>query len=109
MTIYNEAPALLDVKAVAALFQFSPAIIWRRVNDGTMPHPVRIGGMTRWARDEIDAVIDRAKARRSAELKGAVARTMGAKLKHEKPSLVTDEIVREHREFLAMVSGKVRI
>ena len=61
MTAHNEAPVLLDVKAVAALFQSSPATIWRRVNDGTMPRPVRIGGMTRWVRDEIDAVIDRAK------------------------------------------------
>ncbi len=64
MANYNEGPALLDVKAVAALFQSSPATIWRRVNDGTIPRPVRIGGMTRWARDEIDAVIERAKAER---------------------------------------------
>ena len=64
MTAYNEAPILLDVKAVAALFQSSPATIWRRMNDGTMPAPVRIGGMTRWARDEIDTVIDRAKCER---------------------------------------------
>ncbi len=64
MTTHNEGPALLDVKAVAALFQSSPATIWRRVNDGTLPQPVRISGMTRWARDEIDAVIDRAKAAR---------------------------------------------
>ena len=61
MTTYNEAPVLLDVKAVAALFQSSPATIWRRVNDGTMPTPIRIGGMTRWARDEIDAMIELAK------------------------------------------------
>ena len=64
MPTHNEAPVLLDVKAVAALFQSSPATIWRRVNDGTMPRPVRIGGMTRWARDEIDGVIDRAKLAR---------------------------------------------
>ncbi len=61
MTNQNPAPALLDVKSVAALLQSSPATIWRRVNDGTLPRPVRIGGMTRWVRDEIDAVIDRAK------------------------------------------------
>jgi len=61
MTTHNEGPALLDVKAVAALFQASPSTIWRRVNDKTLPPPIRIGGMTRWARDEIDAVIDRAK------------------------------------------------
>ena len=64
MTTYNEAPLLLDVKALAALFQASPATIWRRVNDGTLPQPVRIGGMTRWARDEIDTVIDSAKGER---------------------------------------------
>ncbi len=52
------------MKAVAALFQASPSTIWRRVNDGTIPRPIRIGGMTRWARDEIDAVIDRFKAER---------------------------------------------
>ncbi len=32
MTTHNEGPALLDVKAVAALFQASPSTIWRRVN-----------------------------------------------------------------------------
>ena len=64
MTIHNEAPVLLDVKAVAAMLQSSPATIWRRVNDGTISQPVRIGGMTRWVRDEIDAVIDCAKAQR---------------------------------------------
>ncbi len=64
MTNQNPAPALLDVKSVAALLQSSPATIWRRVNDGTIPQPIRIGGMTRWARDEIDAVIERAKAAR---------------------------------------------
>ncbi len=66
MPTYNEAPVLLDVKAVAAMFQASPSTIWRRVNDGTMPGPVRIGGMTRWPRDEIDAVIDSAKRNRDA-------------------------------------------
>ena len=64
MTTYNEAPVLLDVKAVAALFQSSPATICRRVNDGTLPRPVRICGMTRWARDDIDAVIELAKPAR---------------------------------------------
>ncbi len=42
MTTHNEGPALLDVKAVAALFQASPSTIWRRVNDGTFPQPVRM-------------------------------------------------------------------
>ena len=60
MTTHNEAPVLLDVKAVAALFQSSPATIWRRVKDGTLPQPIRIGGLTRWSRAEIEAVIEAA-------------------------------------------------
>jgi predicted DNA-binding transcriptional regulator AlpA len=45
----------------------SKATFWRRVADGTIPRPVKIGGMSRWPHSEIVAVIDRAKARRSAE------------------------------------------
>lgn len=48
----------------AALLGCSKATFWRRVADGTIPAPVRIGGMTRWPRSEIVAVIEQAKARR---------------------------------------------
>ncbi len=34
MTTHNEGPALLDVKAVAALFQPSPSTIWSCGDDG---------------------------------------------------------------------------
>ncbi len=56
----------------------STTTVWRRVNDGTLPKPTKIGGLTVWdegevderieamlaKRDEIDAVIDRAKRTR---------------------------------------------
>lgn len=29
-----------------------------RVADGTLPKPIKIGGLTRWVRPEIDAVVD---------------------------------------------------
>jgi predicted DNA-binding transcriptional regulator AlpA len=61
MTTSTEFP---DVRALAAEFNCSPSTIWRRAADGTFPKPIKIGGMTRWARDEIDAVIDRAKRTR---------------------------------------------
>jgi predicted DNA-binding transcriptional regulator AlpA len=71
MTTYNQSPVLLDVKAVAALLQSSTATVWRRANDQTLPQPIRIGGMTRWARDEIYAVIEHAKAARDEASKAA--------------------------------------
>jgi predicted DNA-binding transcriptional regulator AlpA len=42
----------------------SKATFWRRVADGTIPKPVKIGGMSRWPLSEIVAVIEAAKSRR---------------------------------------------
>ncbi len=36
----------------------SPSTIWRRVADGSIPAPAKIGGMTLWDEDEVDAVIE---------------------------------------------------
>ncbi|WP_425280337.1 helix-turn-helix transcriptional regulator [Mesorhizobium japonicum] len=44
----------------------SKPTFWRRVRDKTAPQPVKIGGMSRWPRSEILAVIERAKAARNA-------------------------------------------
>ncbi len=43
----------------AALLSCSKATWWRRVADGTMPQPVRIGSMTRWKLSEVLAAIER--------------------------------------------------
>jgi predicted DNA-binding transcriptional regulator AlpA len=43
----------------------SPATVWRRVHDGTLPQPIRLGGATRWVRDELLEVISVAQAKRT--------------------------------------------
>lgn len=49
----------------AAMLGCSKATFWRRVADGTIPKPIKIGGMSRWPQSEIIAVIEAAKARRA--------------------------------------------
>ncbi|MFC0339774.1 helix-turn-helix transcriptional regulator [Paracoccus niistensis] len=57
---------LLRDKDAAEALGVSKTTFWRRVNDGTVPPPVKIGGSTRWPQSEIQAVIERAKATRMA-------------------------------------------
>ena len=39
---------------------------WRWVSNGTLPKAVKLGGMSRWPRSEVLAVIENAKAKRNA-------------------------------------------
>lgn len=55
---------LLTVQETATLLGLSVASVWRRVNDGTLPRPIRIGGATRWVRDELIEAISAAQAKR---------------------------------------------
>lgn len=55
---------LLTDKEAAAVLSFSTATFHRRVADGTIPRPVKIGKTSRWPHSEILAVIDAAKAAR---------------------------------------------
>jgi len=57
---------LVSVRDTAAAYGCSVATIWRRVADGTIPQPVKIGGMTRWSAAEIATHIEDAKACREA-------------------------------------------
>jgi predicted DNA-binding transcriptional regulator AlpA len=57
---------LLTVREGAAVLQMSVPTFWRRVADGTVPKPVKIGSLSRWPRSEILSVIEQAKARRYA-------------------------------------------
>lgn len=36
----------------------STTTIWRRVNDGTLPKPAKIGGLTVWDEGEVDERIE---------------------------------------------------
>ena len=63
----NEPAILISDNTGSALLGVSRATWWRRVHDGTLPQPIKLGGVTRWRRDEIEAVIDAASAARNPE------------------------------------------
>jgi excisionase family DNA binding protein len=48
------SPALLDVRAVAALLGCSARHIYRLSDSGRMPRPVKLGALVRWSRASID-------------------------------------------------------
>jgi predicted DNA-binding transcriptional regulator AlpA len=50
---------------VAALLSCSRATVWRRVADGTLPAPLKFGGLSRFVLSEISARIESAKAARA--------------------------------------------
>ena len=57
--------SLLTARQTAQFLSVSVATVWRRVNDGTLPKPIRLGGATRWVRDELADVISTAQAKRN--------------------------------------------
>jgi len=57
---------LLVARECAAILQVSVPTFWRRVADGTVPKPVKLGGLSRWPQSEILEVIETAKASRTA-------------------------------------------
>lgn len=61
MMYQTKADDLIKDVEGARILGCSRATWWRRVADGTIPQPVRIGGMTRWPMSEINALVDRAK------------------------------------------------
>jgi predicted DNA-binding transcriptional regulator AlpA len=61
----NEPAILPSDHSAAALHEISRATFWRRVQDGAFPQPIRIGGSTRWRRDELMAAIDAVSAQRA--------------------------------------------
>lgn len=55
---------LLKDREAAPILGMSVPTFWRRVADGTIPKPIKLGGLSRWAQSEILAVIERAKTAR---------------------------------------------
>lgn len=60
MNATNEAPQplLLTADQVAGMLQVSPRTLWRLVSAQKAIGPVRIGGNTRWRREEVERWID---------------------------------------------------
>lgn len=65
-TVCQTADPLLIAREGAAILQISVPTFWRRVADGTIPKPVKLGGLSRWPKSEILGVIETAKAARAA-------------------------------------------
>lgn len=57
---------LLRAGEAAALLGVSVPTFYRRVSDGTVTKPMKLGGTARWPQSEILEVIERAKAAREA-------------------------------------------
>lgn len=62
---------LLRDKEAARLIGTSVPTFWRRVADGTIPKPLKLGGMSRWPRSEILEAIERLKAKRGVAASAA--------------------------------------
>ena len=51
---------LLTVKDVSSILNISTTTIWRHVQSGSFPKPLKIGRLTRWRRSDIDQLIETA-------------------------------------------------
>lgn len=58
---------LFSAREVAALFQCGSTTVWRWTKEGKIPKPIRIGGLTRWKLDELEACIAMAEAQRDTK------------------------------------------
>lgn len=53
-----QAPAMLDVRAVAGLLGCSPRHVVRLADTGRMPAPVKLGALVRWRATGPDSIQD---------------------------------------------------
>jgi len=49
--------ARVPIGIVCALWAVGPATVWRRVNDGILPSPIKEGGATRWVVQDLRAAL----------------------------------------------------
>ena len=59
--------SLLRDREACELLGCSRATLWRRVKDGSLPPPVKIGGLSRFVASEYIEVIEKAKDLRSSK------------------------------------------
>jgi len=56
---------LISDRELADLFSISRTSVWRRVADGTLPQPIKIGGLSRFVLAEVGERVEAAKAART--------------------------------------------
>jgi predicted DNA-binding transcriptional regulator AlpA len=54
---------LLTDREAASILDCGRSTLWRWAAGGTIPKPLKIGGMSRWRQSDIEAVIAKAEAR----------------------------------------------
>ena len=52
----EEPPALLTIRQVAGMLSMDERSVRRRVSDGTIPPPLKLGRLSRWRRLDIEAL-----------------------------------------------------
>ncbi len=62
------ARVLISDVEVADILGCSRTTVWRRVADGTLKQPVKLGGLSRFVLAEINAIVEAAMAARDGEL-----------------------------------------
>ena len=63
---YNFSMLLSD-RDVAAILRRSRATVWRRVADGALPRPIKLGGLSRFVVAEVMDRVEAAKTSRDSE------------------------------------------
>jgi predicted DNA-binding transcriptional regulator AlpA len=61
MILEHPDPLLTD-KEAASILRISVATFWRWKANGLIKKPVKLGGLSRWPRSEIFALLDKARA-----------------------------------------------
>lgn len=59
-----ETETLLKLSDVLSILAISRTTLWRRVQDGSLPGPLKIAGVMRWRRSEVMAALEDASAQR---------------------------------------------
>lgn len=61
------AKDLLKASEAAEYLGCGVSTLWRWASKGDVPKPIKIGGLSRWRKSELEGVLEAASAKRAAE------------------------------------------